>query len=747
MSSTIPTKGCACHSNRFPTVLKKWLLPAILINCLSISTFAQKLDITSGAHLVMKGRPYLVINNAGLTNNGFFVSDSGTVKISGTADTSVANVTGSSSNLFNNLTINKTSNGVSLRSVVAIRDSLNITAGVLHSNNYLQLLSDSTKTAILTELPVDSEGNATAYLTGKVTIQKYMAALRAWRLLSAPVKSTNAPSINNAWQEGVTTASGNPNPNPGYGVYIIGGSEANGYDQALTNNHSIKIYDNTTNSFVGLPAGGTHLPISNYPGYFLFVRSDRSHNITQWNLSEQTKLRMKGEVKVGNQEMTINTRGFTLLGNPFPAAINFETISKNNVRNQFFTWDPYLDGSYGVGGWVTVSWNGSGYDVTPSVGNFSSCIPSGTAVFVQAEDTLLPASLLIHESDKANCSNAAKFAERAQITGKLRTSFMEIKANGSKALLDGLITTFDDSFSDSLDRFDATKMATKYISQKRLGQLLSIERRQAISDLDTIFLQLSPLAQRSYEWQFVFSGMEGQPVEAMLKDNFGSLNNRLLSLSDTNFIAFDVNSNAASGASNRFMIVFKQLQVLPVSFNQIKAAQNAAGVLVQWETEQEVNIKEYVLEKSINGTTFYPINTQAAKGNGSAQKNVYPYQDNDAVTGNQFYRVKAVQTDAAVKLSNTVMVNIADSKSGIIVFPNPVTSNFIALQTNASQTGIYHYRLFSTNGQVLMTGKFPVQRPNQQLQIPIPSNIPKGIYQLEIQYASNTAVTHKIILQ
>lgn len=749
MSLTILQNDCAEHNHSSGVFLKKWICSIFLMIIISLPSFAQKIQISTGAHLVMKGRPFLVMNNAAFTNNGIFVSDSGTVKISGDADSSIAYIDGTGSNQFNNLTINKSANRVSLRSVVAIKDSLNIPAGILHSNDYLVLLSTQSRTATLSALPVDGSGNATSYVSGKVSIERYLSNKRAWRLLSAPVNSNQAPTINQAWQEGVTTASGNPNPHSGYGIHIIGGSVVNGYDQAMSASSSIKIFNNAANSFTGLPAIGTNLPISNYDGYFLFVRGDRSVDIMQSNTpSTSTTLRMKGAIKTGDQQSSIHSTGFTMLGNPYPSAINFGSITRTNVRNQFYTWDPYLDGNYGNGAWVTVSWNGTGYDATPSVSAVSACIPSGTAVFVQADNSALPASIKIKESDKTHCNTEAPLGGRTMLTGKLRTALLERNSNGSKALLDGLITTFDESFSNNIDEFDAPKMTAKYISQKRNGQLFSIERRQAIAHQDTIFLQLTQVPARNYEMQFVFEAMEGQMLEAILKDNFSStLNNRLLSLSDTNFIAFDVTSNPASAAANRFMIVFKQLQVLPVSFTQIKAAENAAGILVQWETEQEINIKDYVLEKSINGTQFFPINTQMAKGNGGSGKNTYQFQDNAAMTGNQFYRVKAVEADGAMKQSNIVLVNIADSKSGMVVFPNPVTSNFIGVQTNASKTGIYKYRLLSNNGQALMTGTFQVQRPNQQLQVPIASSIPKGIYQLEIQQHSNPAVVHKIILQ
>src|SRR5690606_7521960 len=102
-------------------------------------------------------------------------------------------------------------------------DVLNVVKGTLTTGNKFTLKSNATNTARVA--PVGGS------ISGNVTVERYIPARRAWRLMNAPVGGTQ--TINQAWQEGVTTASPNPNPAPGYGTYVTVGTVANGFDQNI----------------------------------------------------------------------------------------------------------------------------------------------------------------------------------------------------------------------------------------------------------------------------------------------------------------------------------------------------------------------------------------------------------------------------------------------------------------------------------------------------------------------------------
>jgi hypothetical protein len=732
-------------------ILYKKMVGTIFILGASFSSFSQQLHIGSGANLVMKGNSYLVVNNASVKNDGTFNTDTGTVKFTGAADTTISYISGSNPVSLKNLTIDKTSYGLVLKTTVFVKDTLKITQGILYSRDTLVLRSDASKTASVAALPVDGSGVATAYISGKLSIERYIKAHRAWRLLSAPIKTTNAPTINASWQEGVTTASGNPNPNPNYGIHIIGGTVDNGYDQGLTSNPSVKFYNNATNSFVGLPSSpGTNTPISNYGGYFAFVWGNRSTNISVSSTpATPTTLRMKGEMKTGKQTIPVNAHYYTVLGNPYPSAIDFGAIDKSdNVKNRFYAWDPMLAGAYGVGGYVTVSWNGSAYDVTGNVSSISQCIPSGAAILVQSNDSATTGQIVIEESDKTYCATQGVFA-RNGLDERLSSILYESNADGSKAMVDAVLTTFADENLNEIDGNDAPKIGSNYLGLKRNNALFAIERRKTITASDTLFLNISGLSIRNYQLNLVLSNMDTYGLQAILKDNYSAtLNNLPLNMNDSNAIEFQVNSTPASYAANRFSVVFSLLGPLPVLFTNVQAIKKTDGILVKWDVENELNIDEYILEKSINGINFYPIITRlATAANGGSAS--YDYLDEAVVKGTNFYRVHSVSTTSTNDYSRIVKVNIASDITGnrIIVFPNPIEGNTINLQMSDPAKGIYLFRLLSSNGQTVYSERVQINSNLQNISLNIKHSLSAGVYQLEIKRPDQTTIIKKIIVQ
>ncbi len=716
----------------------------LILLCNSLDSLSQQIYIGPGAYFVMRGQPFLAVHNASLKNDGNYVPDLGTVKFTGSADTSIAYISGSNLSSIDNILISKSAYGLALKSQVTVKDSLRISQGVLYSNGHLTFKSDSGKTATLLALPVDGSGNATAYIAGAVSIERYIKARRAWRLLSAPIKNNGAvPTINQAWQEGATAG----DPNAGYGMQIIGGTTANGYDAGPTSNASLKIYDNATNSFKALPAvPGTNTAIINQNGYFAFVWGNRSTDMfNNAAPATPTTLRMKGEIKTGDQVIPVNAFKYTVLGNPYPSAIDFGLLSRTNVRNAFYAWDPMLAGSYGVGGYVAVSWNGSSYDVTANASNISQCIPSGSAVMVQSEDSATAGSITIKESAKTFCNGQGPLA-RFGLKERVSTILYEFNIDGSRALIDAVLTTYADEYTNERDQLDIAKLGAKYIGLKRGNDVFAIERRKTITTNDTIFLNINGLSIKNYQLNLVLTNMESAGLQAVLKDSYSaSLNNKLLNMNDSNAINFQINSDPASYAASRFSVVFIPLAALPVSFTSIQAAKLYDGISVKWVVENEVNIKEYVLEKSINGVAFYPVYTAPSKAVIGGGAN-YEYLDQEVVKGNNFYRVVSVSSDAGTTNSQIVKVNVTNPSNDMLVFPNPIEGNIIKLQVNNYDEGLYEVTLMNASGQKVYSAKTKL-RNSTNISLPFHRALPAGVYQLQIKSPQHTKLVHKIIIQ
>jgi len=708
-------------------------------------TFIVKNNAATGGNLTIAGTLDLAnavtTISANTTLVAGYVIRSGTGSFAGTATSSLT-VRGTSTiyfqsanDILKNLSIlgGTTTLGTSLNIVAgSFPGTVTLNDGSLNTGNNLVLKSSALGTARLGALT----GGAT--ISGSVTIERYIPSARGWRLLSVPISSVAAPTINQAWQEAATTASSNVNPNPGYGGFITGGTTAYGFDQSATNNASIKIFDNSTNSFVRLPATvGTNIPITNYPAYFLYLRGDRSINLMQ-GLSAaitSTTLRMKGQIKTGDQVISVNAGNYTLVGNPYPAPIDFKTITKSNTANTMYMWDPKLAGSYGLGGYVTLSWNSATgtYDKTASASPVSQYIASGEAFLVGSADHTNPGTITIKETDKVTDGSDLVFRSAADAQ-QVRVNMYSVGNADSLSLLDGLLTTYDDQNINLVDNDDAKKLSgsNQSIGHMRNNAVLSIERRKTITEADTSFIVIYQMKVQNYKLEIDMSNMDATNTVAVLKDTYADSNNNIiLNLNGTTMVPFSINSNPASYAVSRFSIVFQPLAPVPVNFISVKAQPQQKDISVEWTVGNELNIDHYEVEGSADGSRF---NVKGSVNiHPTANSNAYVWLDKDVTAGIHFYRISAVGLRGEKIYSKTVKVDVSnvDETGGLSLYPNPVTAAFSVKKIDLEK-GVYMLKVYSVNGQ--MVKSYSIQHPGGILvfQASLDATLPPGRYQLRL---------------
>ena len=421
-------------------------------------------------------------------------------------------------------------------------------------------------------LIVTSTGTGTASIgasTGTIsvpsTVQRFIPARRAWRFLSAPISTTAAPTINTAWQEGVggnTTS----NPNPGFGTHITGGSVGNGFDQNSKNNPSLEIYStasgNATDQTNWSGISSTNLAITGQQGYMLFVRGDRSTDITQLTSAptSNTVLRENGTLKIGDQNVALASNVYTVVGNPYAAPVDLNNLAKTNgstnLADNYYIWDPKMTGTYGVGAYVNISWNGSSYDFTPvPTSPVSRVIQSGEAFFATTA-AAGAGNVVIKESDKIVSGSDDVFRVMGTSNQNIRTNLYSVNSNGSTDLLDGTLNSYNSSFSDAIDQYDSKKLTNfgENIGIVRDGQTFIVERRQSIGD--PINLKIWQMQQHSYQLQVVAENIDqSNGLTAFLNDTYLKTNTPL-NLSGTTAYNFSITVDAASSAASRFVISF-----------------------------------------------------------------------------------------------------------------------------------------------------------------------------------------------
>ncbi|MFN8249955.1 MAG: T9SS type A sorting domain-containing protein [Ferruginibacter sp.] len=625
---------------------------------------------------------YRTINRTGGSIDG----SNGTMEMKGSAAQSIPASLFVSNNL-KNLIISNTDNvtGVSLAGALDIYRSLTFGAGgrKLTTGGNLTLKSTETETAWLGQM------TASNTISGSATVERNIPQhSKAWQFLSTPITAGSTQTVKQAWQEGATTANGNPNP--GYGTQLTSSRSGAatqptpGFDVQSPGN-SIKVYNKASGTFIGL--NRTDTAISNPKGYMVFVRGDRSVT-TSGGAPTATTLRMKGTLHTpANPPVTVNvaTAGLESVGNPYASAINFRQLGfTGGVQNTvYYVWDPKLttigpNSAYGYGGFQTFTWNSgtNTFDVTPGGGSYASSyqyIESGQAFFINAP--LSGGTLTFSETAKVSGSNNMnRMAIPVPSDKRLRTNMYAVTAAGP-VMIDGNMVQFHRGYSNTVDIEDAVKISNtgENLGLARGNKLLAVEKRKPIEITDTIFYKLGQVRVQEYQFEFIPTNVYESGLQAWLEDSFLHTSTAV-SLTDTTRLNFNVINNPGSYNPDRFRLVFIQ-----------KKKQSTPA------TDQE----------------------NAKGGNGST---------------------------AGASIS-------AVEKPAVKVYPNPVTDGQVHVQLTSMPAGTYSFRVTNQAGQVVYEASRSIAAVKQDVVLQLSQSLAAGVYQLAITDKANNVHTQQLIIK
>ena len=702
---------------------------------------AQQITINQRSQLVMNGNVHLVVNNAAFSNNGTFSASSSTVKFSGYGDTTKTFVSGTNATTFNNLTISKSASGVKLKATSNVKNTLTVNGGILFTDSNLVLKSDAALTARVAAISTGCN------IIGKSRVERFIPVKRAWRLMTAPV--TDANTIYQTWQNNGVYAAGT-------GTFITGPSATangtNGLDVSPQMNTSLKTWNTATQSLAAVTntnvsLAGTNNGSADNNAYFMFIRGDRNPSNLSTVVCNTTTLTANGRLQVGNQQFNVSAAAgaYTLIGNPYASPVDFNNVTKSNVMNRFYAWDPTLNN---LGGYVMLDdlLNTGSFIKSVLASVMTKDIQSGQAIFVQ---TLLPAAAAVTFTESSKSSATTNQVFRPSTTTLpsqfLRANLYAVNADNSLLLADGIFAEFNETFSDSVLNEDALKFTNigENIAFQRYGTSLAAERRPFIVAKDTLYIRIWKTTQRTYQFEFIPTGLNATDI--ILQDKYLNTNTAL-SASVATSIRFTIDANSASAAQDRFRIVFKKVMVLPVTITNVAAYQQNNNIAVEWKVENEINMVKYDVEKSTNGTSFTKATTINANGNNNA--NSYNWMDVNASTGANFFRIKTYDNNGEVKYSAIVKVVMnKTATSSMSIYPNPVVNNTINLQLSNQPKGTYQMKLTNMSGQTIQTASMNSNNSNTTLSINVATHMAAGSYNLQVVAPNGTTTTQQVIVQ
>jgi hypothetical protein len=156
-----------------------------------------------------------------------------------------------------------------------------------------------------------------------------------------------------------------------------------------------------------------------------------------------------------------------------------------------------------------------------------------------------------------------------------------------------------------------------------------------------------------------------------------------------NFTGFYMDPNWSLASLLATPGALNPLLILPVSLRSFTYTVNNKKVELNWETATENNNREFIVERSVNGTDFTAFGSLPGAGNSSVVKR-YTFTDNNPNYINH-YRLKQVNFDGKIAYSEILYVKV-EKASPLQVMQNAVTTDLsyqVSTGMNGSRIEIY----------------------------------------------------------
>ena len=385
---------------------------------------------------------------------------------------------------------------------------------------------------------------------GSVTMERYIDGKRAFRFLAPGVTTTS--TIANNWQQQ---------------VFITGSTtvaNAGGFDVTETGAPSMFTFEDSGWAAIA----NTGLTLNAQKGYRILIRGDRTPSIltspSNGTMNTPVTLTATGTMVTGDVPYTtLPNQDYTLVANPYISPINWATVTKSNISDTYYAWDPNLGTGNQRGRYVSCDVAGNTSIISgtgsPST-DVDQFIQPGQAVFIQKTTSGVNGSVTIKETDKAatftdvfrtpnNSSNA--------INGKLGVNLYESLAYSiGEYPIDGAVVVSGTTFNTNSASDDTKKIMShgEQVAFVRDNIQLGVEKISAPQENDELSIACVNLVpNKNYVWSVVLQD-EFSNEDTYLYDAFTQMYHPL---TGNSVISFNTTNDVNSSLVNRFKIVFQ----------------------------------------------------------------------------------------------------------------------------------------------------------------------------------------------
>ncbi len=518
-------------------------------------------------------------------------------------------------------------------------------------NDRLRLMSSDTATAYVPELV------AGAVVNGQVIVQRQLpnpAGIRAYRYIAPSVTGSTVAD----WQAEFPVTG--PFANPSTGTY-------NGTKLASAN-PSLFYYDpllvtgsdDLLAGYVNYPTSGNSSAASLTlgRGYAAFIRS------TTVPSTYDTRGRIgQGDVSVVVGRNTAENGGWNLVGNPYPAPIDWDLVapaSSEILDAIYFTDNTENSGTLKV----------SYIDGVAVPESFNGQIAAGQAFWVRAATAGVNGSINFRESQKV--SGQTQFYREGDISDLLRIVMKKGSAHDEIAirLHDDATSAFDSEFDAY--KFDATGLNISSLTSN--NDRLSINSVGGSQCDNNVALFIDGGTNGTYSLEFTGAGTFSADLQLYLNDK---VENKKVSLLSTSSYTFTVTD--AVKLKDRFEIVFEGPSITADIAVKAEATcdDNSMGLLTLQDTQADVKY-----------TAMWNGNAVSAELSGTGGELIMPIVAGGLPEGENEITISAKRaTCAPLVLTNKATLSVVNkptitsAKDGTSCPENPVTLSASAVGT------------------------------------------------------------------
>ena len=182
------------------------------------------------------------------------------------------------------------------------------------------------------------------------------------------------------------------------------------------------------------------------------------------------------------------------------------------------------------------------------------------------------------------------------------------------------------------------------------------------------------------------------------------------------------------------MSLFLFSGTLPVKLGNFNAVKQNNTVRLNWTTTEEVNSKEFIVERSADGRTYRQLGSLPANGVASA----YTIHDAQPFRGDNYYRLKMVDQDGKTELSRVVRVNFGRAYT-ISLMPNPAKDKVYLNIAGLDKKALVE--IFDANSRRVQLTQLTGQNTALDL-----GRLSKGLYLMKI-YIGGQVYTEKLVIE